>query len=377
MDPGLERTLKLEIERLLGGSLEGARLTRLGRALSSLHARFISEDAPSTAAAPYLADRDSLAAYLAYFFPASMAQASRVVREVSPPNSASLRVLDVGAGPGPAGMAVASWLRAHGRKVSLTAIDVSSDALKIVERLWPSGWGTCATRTWSAGATLPDGPFDVIVASHSINELFSQDTDRIERRAALVMELSSRLSSDGLLVLVEPALRRTGRELLEVRDRVLSKGLHVVAPCLMEAACPALEKPKDWCHADRPWSAPAMVDQAARSAGLARESLKYSYLVLTRQPLADARPSNLFRIVSEPLGEKGKLRFFGCGLEGRVPLVRLDRERSDSNAAFSALERGDVVSIDELGTAGDGRRVMAASPVKVVVSAVRLDRADA
>jgi SAM-dependent methyltransferase len=289
------------------------------------------------------------------------------------PAASTVRVLDVGAGPGPAGFAAAAWLRAHGRGVALTALDASADALAVLSRTWPRAWGPCVTRTWTAGAPLPDGAFELIVASHAVNELFSSDSARTERRAALVEALAARLAPGGRIVLVEPALRRTGRDLLEVRDRIVSKGFSVLAPCLRQGRCPALERPRDWCHADRPWDAPPLVDRAAKAAGLARESLKYSYLVLGREP-APAAVEGRFRIVSEPLPEKGKLRFFGCGEAGRVPIVRLDREASESNGAFEGLERGDVVQLDGLGAAGDGLRVTGATSVAVVQAARGLDR---
>jgi ribosomal protein RSM22 (predicted rRNA methylase) len=373
MDPTLERALTREIESLLGGPLDARRSTGLGRALASLHARFISDDAAPTERAPYLADKASLAAYLAYFFPASMAQVSRVFAEMEPPNASTVRVLDVGAGPGPAGFAAAAWLHARGRGVALTALDVSSDALSVLTRIWPKSWGSCTTRTWTAGTALPAGPFDLIVASHSVNELFVNDAARLDRRVGLVESLSETLATGGRIVIVEPALKRTGRELLEMRDRLVSKGFSILAPCLRQATCPALERPRDWCHADRPWEAPAVVDLAAKAAGLARESLKYSYLVIGKEP-APAPIEGRFRIVSEPLPEKGKLRFFGCGGVGRVPIVRLERERAESTAAFGELERGDVVQFDALGQAGDGLRVTASTTVQVVQSARGLDR---
>jgi hypothetical protein len=151
--------------------------------------------------------------------------------------------------------------------------------LQALERVWPKAWGGVATKPWTAGQPLPNGPFDLIVSSHAINELFANDPDRLSRRTALAMELVSRLAPNGLLLLVEPALRRTGRDLLELRDALLANGLHVLAPCLHRGACPALERPRDWCHADRPWDAPKSVQAVAAAAGLARPKLTPLYRV--------------------------------------------------------------------------------------------------
>lgn len=364
-----------EIERLLGGPLDARRWKSLGAALAALHGRFVAEQASELDATPYMAARASLAAYLAYFFPASRAQVARVLAELPAPTASTWRVLDVGSGPGPATVAVADWARRHGSRVDATALEASSDALQSLKSIWDARAGSLTTRTWRVGQPLPDGPFDVIVSSHVLNELFADAPDRIERRTQFALDLAQRLAPGGLLVLVEPALKRSGRDLLELRDRLLGKSLHVVAPCFFRGPCPALERPRDWCHSDRPWTPPALVERAGEAAGLARESLKFSYVVLTNRSLrADGESDErLFRIVSDPLPEKGKRRFFGCGPAGRHPLVRLDRERTETNAAFDGLERGDVVRFGELRSSGDGRRLGPETSVTVERPASALD----
>ncbi len=75
------------------------------------------------------------------------------------------------------------------------------------------------------------------------------------------------------------------------------------------------------------------------------------------------RAPDLFRVVSDPLREKGRLRLFGCGPTGRHPLVRLDRHRSPANAAFSDLVRGDAAAVAPTHLEADGLRVTAETVV--------------
>ncbi len=371
-DPDPTR-LSAEIERLVG-PLDDQRWKLLGKAAAELHARFVSDLPPETPRSPYLSDRTTLAAYLAYFFPASKAQVVRALAEVEPPAAPSARVLDVGAGPGPAAQAAAEWLAAHGKSVETVALEASPLALESMAKLWPKELGAVSPKAWRAGQALPAGPFDVVVAAHVLNELFQEESARLDRRATFAVELSKRLAPGGLLVLVEPALKRTGRELLVMRDRLIQQAsMYALAPCLTQLPCPAIAKPRDWCHADRPWEAPPLAVRAAEEAGLARESLKFAYVVLTNAPMERVKDAALFRIVSEPLPEKGKLRYFGCGPLGRHPLVRLDRETSEPNAAFSTLERGDIARLDPTVPGADGKRVGAASVVTVVRSAKERD----
>lgn len=365
----LER-IEAEAARLLGGPIEGKRLERLGEALRGLHARFVREQPVDPGGPPYLSDKASLAAYLSYFVPASAAQVHRALVEVAPPAAKRWRVLDVGSGPGPALYAAYDWARAHGATVDATALEPSADALQVIARVWP-GTTPVTTRVWKAGDPLPAGPFELILASHVLNELFLGEGSHLDRRTELVLDLASRLAPGGLLVLVEPALKRTGRELLVVRDRVLQKGYSALAPCLLQASCPAIARPRDWCHAERPWRAPPLVDRAGAAAGLERDTLKFSYVVLAKAHPAPERTKDqqLFRIVSEPLPEKGKRRYFGCGAAGRHPLVRLDRDASPTNAAFDALDRGDVLRVTGLVASGDGQRLAPGSELSVEVRA--------
>jgi hypothetical protein len=198
-----------------------------------------------------------------------------------------------------------------------------------------------------------EGRFDVVVAAHVLGELFLREAPaaRAAARAERVLAwCRAFLGEGGTAILVEPALRETSRGLLVVRDRLIDAGLRVVAPCFWAGPCPALARERDWCH-----------DAAApRAPGAAR--VDFSYLAL-RASAPLATDETLYRIVSDPLPEKGRLRIYGCGPAGRHPLVRLDRHASPSNAAFDELERGDVARVSGTTEAQDGRRVTAESVV--------------
>src|SRR6185437_8783694 len=107
------------------------------------------------------------------------------------------------------------------------------------------------------------------------------------------------------------------------RDQVLAAGLHVVAPCFWTGPCPALARDRDWCHDAAPVPSRPRVD--------------FSYLVLAREPIP---PRPFHRVVSDPLREKGRLRLFVCGPEGRYPLIRLSRHRGPNNEALDRVVRG-------------------------------------
>lgn len=319
------------------------------------------------AGARYMDDPKLLGAYLLFYWPVSYAQARQVLGEL--PNRPRA-ALDLGSGPGP--MAFAAM---DAGASEVTAADRSKAALELASRLAAEAGEALAVRQWDPQSKkgLPDGSFDLIVAGHLLNELFGTDDAALERRAALLEEALGRVKRGGTVLVLEPALRDTSRALLKVRDLLVARGYAVRAPCLFRGPCPALVKATDWCHAERRWEMPPAVEQIARAAQLGKEALKMSYLALApkgeawRQP----PPGRLFRIVSEPLEGKGRLRYMGCGPEGRVGLALQEKHRTDDNEGFFRLQRGDVIRVDETEERGDGFALNQRSKVEVLARAGR------
>jgi hypothetical protein len=279
--------------------------------------------------APYLADPALRAAYDAEMAPRTAAALRRIFAGGFFPEVR--RALDLGAGTGAAGQAVRARFGAE-----VVAVDRVPAAGVLVADLARPG--------------RPDGVegrFDLIVAAHVLNELPLPVAEKAERVAYWCHEL---MAPSGTCVIVEPALRETSRALLEIRDRLVARGLFVAAPCFWQGPCPALARERDWCH------------DAAAPVAADRSRVDFSYLVLRHHGTPATDPT-LFRVVSDRLEEKGRARLFGCGPTGRHPLVRLTRDQSPANAAFDQLERGDIITATATTPAGDGLRVSKESGV--------------
>lgn len=322
------------------------------------------------AGARYLDEDRLLAAYLLYYWPVSYLQARGALSELP---RRPRRVLDLGSGPGPVAFAA---LDAGAAEV--VAADRSLRALEAASALAREAGEPLAVREWNPTrpaslAQLAGGQtFDLVAMGHVLNELWKgQDEDA--RRAALLEEALALVAPGGSLLVIEPALRDTSRALLRVRDRLVARGIAVRAPCLFRGACPALVRESDWCHAERPVEPPPLVAQIARAAGLRREAVKMSYLVLA--PRGEAwpgpPPGRVFRIVSEPLAGKGRLRYMGCGPEGRMGLSLQEKHVTESNRRFQSLLRGDVVEVTGGEPRGDGLALDAGSQVRVIATAGR------
>ena len=279
------------------------------------------------AGARYLDDPRLLGAYLLFYWPVSYLQARGVLSEL-PRRPGD--VLDLGSGPGP--MAFAA-LDAGAAEVM--AADRSTGAWPRPVALAQAAGEPLATRAWD-----PERPGALAQARRRAHVRRRHLGSRAERALPggrgrgggpaprlLRARRSTSLAPGGSLVVIEPALRETSRALLAVRDLLVARGVAVRAPCLFRGACPALLRESDWCHAERPVEPPPLVAEIGPGRGLRKEAVKMSYLVLAPpgEGWAEPPPGHVFRIVSEPLPSKGRLRYMGCGPEGRMGLALQER----------------------------------------------------
>jgi ribosomal protein RSM22 (predicted rRNA methylase) len=333
--------------------------------------------------ASYLSDRGLRDAYLLYFLPANLAKVQLPLRELDRHPSGlldreRLRVLDLGSGPGTSVLGVLDFFSRRERRPALDfmAVDQVVENLREAEQLFrrdkASYGGNAHLHTIRSGITARlcegEGTFDIIILSNVLNELFPGEAERISRRVELVGALLGRLlAEDGSSIIIEPALRETSRELLMVRDGLLERSFTVYAPCLMQETCPALLDPKDWCHEEMPWDAPETVQEIDRLIGLRKDALKFSYTVLRKdgRSLVDVCGNEAFRVVSEPLISKGKRELYICGGGGRRIVMRQDKDRFSSNAAFDGLRRGSVARFE--GLAGDDKRLRVVAETRITV----------
>lgn len=316
----------------------------------------------------YLDDPRLLGAYLLFYWPISYAQARQALGEL---RERPRTVLDLGSGPAPLAFAA---LDAGAREV--TAADRSGRALEVARALAAEAGMPLATQKFSLGSDPPGklhslgdrSGLDLIMMGHVLNELFSKSEDATSQKVELCEASAERLRPRGSLLLIEPALRDTSRQLIRVRDQLVARGYAIRAPCLFRGNCPALVKESDWCHAERNWEMPALTLQLARAAGLHKEALKMSYLIVApRGEVWAPLPSGqLFRIVSEPLAGKGRRRLIGCGPEGRVGLALQHKHETSNNLAFMELHRGDVIAVSNTEARGDGFALTEASAVQVL-----------
>jgi small ribosomal subunit Rsm22 len=326
---------------------------------------------------------EALSARLGFSFARDVPKAAGAVRELVAmgalrlPERRSLRVLDLGAGLGAStwGLWSAVSTSAPTTRGTIEAVCVDDDgaALSLAAAIADARRGRDSLEvvvqplraTVSRGASEAKGSFDVVVLGQVLSELGGGDEEgRLVARVKLVRSALDRAAPDGSVVIIEPALRDRTRHLHAVRDALLAEpsgGVHVFAPCLHAAPCPALADEGAWCHEDLDVDLPPWLWPVAAEAGLRWQGLTFSYLVLRkdgRSLRACAEPgAALVRMVSEPIVTKGKREAFVCGdvddagagdrlTPMRSRFRRLDRDESETNAAWEDAARGDVLACD-------------------------------
>ncbi len=274
-------------------------------------------------------------------------------------------VLDLGSGPGTGPLAVLDWWQQQELPYALavTAVDGSKAALRQARQLWDrycqaptvgaaslqTFEGDLERRVWLE-QIQQRAPFDLIMLANCLNEIYADAKDSIEMRTRMVGEALSLLAPHGTMMIIEPALQETSRALLHMRDRLLQeKRCTIYSPCLHENRCPALVNPTDWCHEERAWEPPAVIQQIDAEVGFIKDALKFSYLLLRKDGKTIVeRQSDVFRVVSELRHLKGEKRAWLCNEEGRQEIGRQDRLASSANAAFDQWHRGAVVQIERI-----------------------------
>lgn len=328
-----------------------------------------------------------LDARIAFSFPRDVPKGAGAVRELvasgllTVPQDRPLRVLDLGAGLGAMTWGLVRALTAAGASGRVDALLVDEDAEVLaaaaaIGRAARAAFGagaidlSLATRVESLGhAAKSDeriaGRYDVVILGQVLSEIDprADPASRVAHQAALVRHvLDAVLTADGVLVIVEPALRDRTRHLHALRDRVLEGGaVSVLAPCLHSASCPMLAIETEWCHEDLPVDLPPWLVPLARAAGLRWQGLTFSYLVMRKggpEPRADVGEGRTrFRAVSDLLRSKGKVELFICREDGaRQRIRRLDRDAAvERGVPFEALRRGDIVTLSSMAEVPRGR----------------------
>ncbi|MEU6853679.1 small ribosomal subunit Rsm22 family protein [Actinacidiphila alni] len=333
-----------DLRTALAVRLRATAPTRASAEVDRLIETYRGNSPTSPASSPILRDDASVAAYAAYRMPATYAavraalDAFRLQAGTWAPGSH----LDLGGGTGAATWAVAdAWDDAHGTDSgsaaeggaghTSTVLDWSQSALDLGRELArdaaaPAVRGADWTRSpLGGGPALPAA--DLVTVSYVIGELGPAD------RTALI-DAAARAATGAVLV-VEPGTPEGHARTLAARDRLLAAGLHVLAPCPHDTACPVTGD--DWCHFAARVQRTALHRQL-KGGSLPYEDEKFSYVAAARFPAAPAAA----RVTRHPQIRKGLVLLDLCTPDRGLVRDTVSKRHGPTYRAARTADWGDT-----------------------------------
>lgn len=341
--------------------LDGSALATEVRRVSDLY---------NAGGAPGPNDADALQARLRFFLPRDLPKLEGPLGELASvgalPRRDALRVLDLGTGLGTSTLGLARFCARHGiaARLEVDAVDRDAGALALMQVLCaraaslggtPITLRSHARELASLDSAVLRPPYDVVLLGLVLGEL-AAGADEVARATGHVAQLRRVVplaAPDGVLVVLEPALRASSRVLHRVRDAFARTDgpPYVFAPCVRRGDCPMLARPRDWCHEALALDLPPALARLAHAAGLREHELSYSYLTLHVQPrsLRERAPQPILRVVGGPLRSKGKIEAYVCGDASVHKLRELDRHTRRAERRLEPVGRGDLLVVDGVG----------------------------
>lgn len=138
------------------------------------------------------------------------------------------------------------------------------------------------------------------------------------------------------LLIVEPGTPAGYGRIIALRKQLIAAGAHVAAPCPHDRECP-LAAP-DWCHFTQRLPR-SRAHKQLKSAELPYEDEKFSYVALTRTPVAAHRPA---RVLAQPVVTKVQVTAKLCTDQGILNVVAAHRDKA-AYQRFKKLDWGDAI----------------------------------
>jgi ribosomal protein RSM22 (predicted rRNA methylase) len=277
--------------------------------------------------APILRDRADVAAYAAYRMPATFEAVHAALEAFAEatPDWTPTSHTDIGGGTGAAPWAVtATW---PGDR-AVTVLDWSEPALALGREIAAANPALKDARWQRAriGTDLALPATDLVTVSYVLNELTPADRTTLVDTAA---------ASAQSVVIVEAGTPAGYARVIEARDRLVTAGFRVAAPCPHSAACP-IAPGEDWCHFSARVSRSSL-HRRVKGGSLPYEDEKFSYVAATRLP-ATPVPA---RVIRRPQIRKGQVLLDLCEPDERLTRSTVTKRHGDLYKAARDAAWGD------------------------------------
>lgn len=284
--------IRSEIERLLAEH----NTKQLAAAAEDISRRYRGNDGSGKRLA---SSRREILAYAAVRMPATFGAVSRALGLALgciPEERREFRTaLDIGAGTGAATHAAALIAGCE----EFRCIEREPEMLALGRRLTEVG-GIGAR--WERGDITGgfDGKAELVLCSYCLNELAEPDRNKAVNR---LWE-----SAERLLLIVEPGTPEGYANIIAARERLISLGAHIAAPCPHEKPCMLSEG--DWCHFTVR-IARSRLHKQLKGGDVPYEDEKFCFLAASREPVIRC----MARVLRHPEINSGRITLELCTAE--------------------------------------------------------------
>lgn len=224
--------------------------------------------------------------------------------------ASSVSLLDIGAGTGAASWAASEFLLLD----SIICLEYAEVMRKLGETMMHLSNSRFKNVKWENLNIVSDSidyQAEYVIASYVMNEL---DIDSQLKVAEKLWR-----ATKTLLLFVEPGTPEGYMVLNRIRQKLLERGAHVLAPCPHENSCPLSEK--NWCHFTCRIQRNRL-HKLAKGGDSPYEDEKFSYLALSKE----IGITNGARVLRHPYIGKGHVKLELCTKTGLAQKIFTKRD---------------------------------------------------
>ncbi len=318
-----------DLKEAIETELKGISLKELSKARTHLTQSYRSSSRPKQ----FISNEMERKSYLVSRLPATFAAVSRTLMEIKMriPEQKFTSLLDLGAGPG-----TTLWAanEIFSELSQVTLIEQDSALIQWGKKLASYSSSSLMKQAhWICDdiAKMEQFPsHDLIVFSYSLNELSAFPLENLLDRCWD--------ATNHCLLVVEPGTPVGFERIRWIRDYLIKKGAHLVAPCPHQLTCPMKEG--DWCHFSTRVERTALHRQI-KEGSLGHEDEKFSYIAFSK---GDVQLPQL-RVIRHPQKHSGHINLTLCTREG-LKTTTVSKRTPDQYKLAKSLNWGSAHNSD-------------------------------
>ena len=240
-------------------------------------------------------------------------------------------VLDLGSGTGSALWALENFLKSNTDVLAIEKQEAMLNCSKELSKNLNLNIDYMQEDVLSKAASQIENK-DMVLESFMLNEMSEND-----RRKTLDLMISK---SDKLIILIEPGTPVSYQKMMQDRDYLLSKDLHLILPCMHANKCPLQN---DYCNFSVRVNR-TKISKQIKNASLGYEDEKYFYLIFSKQPFENKFDNMVLR---KPVYRKSCVDLKLCNNCGDVKNITITKNNKQNYATAKDLKHGDLFKLEK------------------------------